>query len=384
VSPAATSPGKLGRVLGRIAGERPGPTLIAIGGLHGNEPAGTIAAPRVIGRLEEGRFPLRGEFLAVVGNLGALARGRRYREFDLNRCWLPDNLARLQRQDPALDRGEERELRELARTVEEARSRGGGPVTVIDLHTTSSHGPPFIVMSDTLRNRRLGLELLGTVFLGLEESVDGTLLEYMTEQGHTAALVEGGQHEDPRSVEVHESVLWMALAATGMLRPGEIPDLGRHRRFLRAAQRGTPRVVELRYRHDVRPGDGFRMKEGYLGFQEVKKGEVLARDRNGDVASPERGRIVMPLYQEQGEDGFFLVRPVNRFWMWVSRVVRRLRLGRVLPLLPGVSRIPGRPNALAVDARKARFYAVEIFHLFGYRKRSREGERLVFTRRRPG
>ena len=50
------------------------------------------------------------------------------------------------------------------------------------------------------------------------------------------------------------------------------------------------------------------MNEGYLNFQEVKKGEHLANDKNGPIYASEDSLILMPLYQKKGEDGFFLVK----------------------------------------------------------------------------
>ena len=43
----------------------------------------------------------------------------------------------------------------------------------------------------------------------------------------------------------------------------------------------------------------------------VKKGELIAKDKNGDIFSPANGRILMPLYQKQGEDGFFIIKEIN-------------------------------------------------------------------------
>ena len=68
--------------------------------------------------------------------------------------------------------------------------------------------------------------------------------------------------------------------------------------------------------------------------------------------------------------------------MRVSRLLRNLHLHVLLPLLPGVRRDPDRPDSLRVDPRIARLLPVEVFHLFGYRKRRPEGAVLRFTRRR--
>lgn len=369
------------RQLGRYTGPD-GPTLLVCGGLHGNEPAGLIAALRVIERLDATKLPLRGEFLVLAGNLAALARDRRYLEFDLNRCWTEERVARLRKQDAADDVPEDAEQRALLELIDQTEARATGPLSFLDLHTTSGKSAPFGLIGDTRRNRRLAFALPGPVILGLEETVDGTLLGYLEERGHTALVVEAGQHADPRAVDLHESVIWITMASAGLLDAGDIPDYAALRARLAKATQGLPRVAEVRYRHGVDAGGGFRMKPGYDGFRMVEQGEVLAHDKDGEVRAPERGHLLLPLYQDQGSDGFFLVRPVKPLWLRLSSVLRTLRLHVLLRALPGVHRHPEVPRALRVDPRVARFFSVEIFHLFGYRRRKNEDGLLVFSRRR--
>src|SRR5690606_33041017 len=102
---------------------------------------------------------------------------------------------------------------------------------------------------------------------------------------------------------------------------------------------------------------------------------------SGPVRAPESGMILLPLYQGQGEDGFFTCRRVPRLWFALSPVLRRLGLDRLLRLLPGIRRDAGDPNTLLADPRIARFLVVDVFHLLGYRRARRRGERLAFTRR---
>jgi succinylglutamate desuccinylase len=125
------------------------------------------------------------------------------------------------------------------------------------------------------------------------------------------------------------------------------------------------------------------MNPGYVNLQPIAESEVLARDRTGDVRAPEGGRVLMPLYQEQGDDGFFVVREFAPFWLRVSEVLRRIRADRIVHWLPGVRRDPRRTGVLRVDRGVARWYALEILHLLGFRKqRERDGE-LVVLRRPP-
>ena len=110
--------------------------------------------------------------------------------------------------------------------------------------------------------------------------------------------------------------------------------------MLGRASSGTS-IVEVRYRHPIRGEDRFRMEPGFANFQRVKKGELLARDHKGQITARESGMVLLPLYQALGDDGFFLGREVRPFWLKLSAILRKLRVGDYSHCLPGVRRDPG-------------------------------------------
>lgn len=378
-------PRSLERVLGRVDGARPGPTLIGVGGLHGNETAGVDALERVLDGLAPRAGLMRGRFVALTGNRGALRAGRRYLRRDLNRVWTPERMAELHRSEgPEEPVAEGREQRELLAALDSAAAGGGLPVYVLDLHTTSGTGGAFSTVADTLANRAFALRLPVPLILGLEELVDGTLVEYLGSRGWVTAVLESGQHREERAVDRAEAGVWIAVVAAGLLAPGAVPELAPARELLARDSGSLPRVLEMRYRHPVVAGDGFHMRPGYRNFLPVEAGEALAVQGGGEVRAPERARILMPLYQEQGEDGFFIVREFHPFWLGASTVVRRLRLGRLVHWLPGIRKLKGREHALVVDRRVARWYALQVLHLLGYRREMEEGDLLVVQRQARG
>ena len=371
------------RDLGTYGGQTDGPLLICIGGIHGNEPAGALALQRVLRRLHEAPPPFKGELVAFAGNLRALNRGTRYLSRDLNRMWTPERLDMLKTQaGEAPTELEELEQHELLAVIWSALTRKRGDVIFLDLHTTSSDGAPFAIISDTLINRQLAMRLGVPVILGLEENLDGTILNYINELGYAAVGFEAGQHQALSSVENHEAAIWLTMVEAGCLSPEDAPDLLALRQKLTRAARGAPPMLELRYRHGIQETDDFVMEPGYANFQPVRKGQALATDRRGEVRAPESGLLFMPLYQRQGEDGFFLVREVNLFWLKVSAWMRHRKLDRILPWLPGVNRLPDDQSALVIDTRIARWFVIEICHLLGFRKHSQAEGRLIVRRRR--
>jgi succinylglutamate desuccinylase len=55
------------------------------------------------------------------------------------------------------------------------------------------------------------------------------------------------------------------------------------------------------------------MVPGFINFQPVEKGTVLAIHNDEKVSSPYTGNIFMPLYQDQGADGFFIIERTDKY-----------------------------------------------------------------------
>ena len=370
------------RILGRAGSSASGPTLVCIAGIHGNEPAGLDALARVFEELRaKGTMPT-GEFIGLAGNLRALAERVRYISKDLNRQWRPERVDALEREGSGTDGDEEDlEQRELLIALHEIFARARGPVYVLDLHTASSATAPFLIFGDTLRNRDFAMTFPSPIVLGLEEQVRGTIMEYVSSLGHVAIAFEGGQHEDRTSVKHHESAIWIALATAGVFEAGETTE--RAHATLRQAAKDVPRIVEIVSRHAIQPEDRFEMKRGFRNFATVERGEVLANDQSGPILSPGSYRLLFPLYQKLGDDGFFLARPVNSVWLAISAALRRSGISRLAPYLPGVARHPRRRDTLVVDQRIARFWIREVFHLLGYRLEAVQGKKWIVRRQDP-
>jgi predicted deacylase len=370
------------RIIGTYRTQSDGPTVVCVAGIHGNERSGVLALERVFATLTRRRPTFRGELVGLGGNLAALAEGQRYIEEDLNRIWTAERINAIRAADQASLRGtEERELRDLLGALEAAFDRATGPGYFLDLHTSSASGAPFVLLGDTLRNRRLAFEYPVPAMLGLEEQIDGVLLEYVNCMGHITLGFEAGRHDAETSIENQESAVWIAIAAAGLIDVEDIPEARLARDRLHARVGHLPSVMEITYRHPVEPGDGFEMLPGFDGFEKVAAGQVLARDHQGDIKAPDDGRILLPLYQGLGSDGFFVAREVMPFWLKVSSVLRRLRAHHIVRCLPGIRRHPNQPNAFIVSQRAARWPVPQILHLFGFRKKRLVKGKLIVSRR---
>jgi len=296
----ATEPG---RVIAHLAGAEPGPLLVALGGLHGNEPSGVHALRRVAAALETMRDRLRGDVVMLAGNVGALERNQRYLAHDLNRGWSDERIATLRR-DGAKD-AEDREQLELADTIERAFTGARGNPYLVDLHATSAEGIPFSLCADTPEARAFASAFPVTRVLGLLDVLHGTLAGYYGARC-TAAVVEGGQNSNPATERNHEAVVWLAMARAGLIQAAAVPSLAAHRDTLLRTRGDLPAALLVHHRHAISAADRFRMEPGFANIQRIAHRQLLAHDCRGEIRAPGEGYLLMPLYQAMGDDGFFL------------------------------------------------------------------------------
>lgn len=352
-----------------------GATLICFGGLHGNEPAGINGLQKVIKSITTGQIRLNGNFYAIAGNKAALEKSVRYLDTDLNRLWTKKDLEALQSSDE-LTLSEQHEQKEILTTISAILKQHDGPFVFVDFHTTSSDTIPFITISDALNNRKLSNAFNIPIVLGIEEFLDGPLLSYINEYGHVSIGLEAGQHDNETSGWHCEAFTWLVLEHLGMVDKSAFPYQEFNR--LLNVENG---FYEIIYRYALKDATYFDMNEGFENFTPIVKGQELAYHNGEIVKSPHDGLIFMPLYQSQGEDGFFIIKKISKPWLMLSTVLRSLKFHQLLRLLPGIHKHPKNDFCLIADKRVAKFLTTKIFHLFGYRKKIIIGDKIHFIKR---
>ena len=123
------------------------------------------------------------------------------------------------------------------------------------------------------------------------------------------------------------------------------------------------------------------MFPGFKSFDTLKEGTKLASHNGRQLKTDKKSIVFMPLYQEQGEEGFFLIRKIPQWILSLSAGMRRLRLDHVLTVLPGVSWSSERKDQLMVDLKVARFLSKPFFHLLGYRSRILDETHILMSNR---
>lgn len=297
------------RLIGSIEGDPDGPTVVLLAGMHGNEPAGVEAVRNILEKFERVHPPINGRVLGIRANVRALEQGVRYIDEDMNRLWFPSIVEELREQpDEQIESSERLEIKRLLALLDKV-DRSTEQMTILaDLHTFSADGYMFTISSTNPRQRQLLANLQVPMVFGIGESLLGTALRYYQKKGFMSFGLEGGQHQDDLTENNITSALMLLLQAVGCIQEQYVSEIRDYRDYLKAQTKHLPVETELVYQHIIEPGDEFRMRPGYQNFQPIKKGEWLASDQNGKIVARCDGYILMPLYQNQGNDGFFIIK----------------------------------------------------------------------------
>jgi succinylglutamate desuccinylase len=351
--------------------------VVFFGGIHGNEPAGVIALENTLKLLDSSE--IKGEIYGIYGNLKALDANKRFIEKDLNRIWTTKRVQELSKK--ASLSAEEEEQAELYEIIKAILKDNDAPVYFIDFHTTSSPTLPFITINDALINRDFSLCFPVPIVLGIEEYLEGPLLSYLNKEGYVSLGFEAGQHSDHCSVVNCEAFIYLTLVTAGLAPMEYFVRYPLYYKTLRNQARGLREVFEVMYKYEIKPFEEFVMNPGFVSFQKINKGDELALSNDEIIKSPITARLFMPLYQKQGEDGFFIIQTIPKFFLNLSAVLRKVRADRLLTLLPGISWQDKKKGVLRANLKVTRFMAKSVFHLLGYRSKQQDKTHLILYNR---
>lgn len=368
----------INRTIAEIHGSEKGPTVVFFGGIHGNEVSGVFALKEVFNTIPANTIPVKGSIYAISGNLKALKKGQRFIDKDLNRIWTLDNIYN---KSSSAFVAEDQEQDEILKLLEDIVYQNQPPFYFIDIHSTSSKSIPFITINDALINRRFSELFPVPIVLGIEEYLEGPLLSYINQLGYVSLGIEVGQHDEKESIQNAVAFINLALVFTRSIKTEDMVGFRIYFNMLEELCKDKCSFFEVKYREQLMAGDSFAMCGDFDSFQEISKGQLLAHKNSELINARENGLIFMPQYQKQGEDGFFIIRKINPFFLNLSTILRKLKVYNLLALFPGVRWKNKTHGILEVNLKIAKFFAKSISHLLGFRIKKMINNRMLMYNR---
>lgn len=275
-----------------IDSANPGPHVMILALMHGNEVSGAITVDRL---LHAGLRPVKGRLTLGFANVDAYSRfdtrdpdAARFVDEDMNRVWSP---SRLDGAEDSTELRRARQLRPLIDTVD----------FMLDLHSMHEEAPPLIVSGPLEKGLRFAADVGAPTHVIVDVGHPNGIR--MRDYGgfgdpastKNALLIESGQHFSRRSTEVAMDSACRFLIATGVMQASDLQGLmqvGQQaaQRFFRV----TEPVVATSY--------DFEFAEDYRGMEIIAKaGTVIAREGEREFLTPyDNCVIVMPSLRQLG------------------------------------------------------------------------------------
>jgi len=311
-----------GLSVSQFLGLRPGPKLIVLGAVHGNETCGTEAIQRTRQEIERGVLRIECGTLTMlpIANPLAYRRKRRHGDRNLNR-----NMR----------------ITDSPQNFEDAVSNLLCPLlrahdALLDLHSFHTPGIPFALIGPCNNRGRLEPFAMAeqeealALHLGVDRFVEGWLETYaqgardrqargaeahidygvgttetIRRYGGIGITLECGQHDDNQAPRIAYRAIRGALAHMGMAAAEA-----------RALPSSQPEVIRLHKVIDrLHPDD--RLCRDWRSFEEIRQGDVLAMRHDGaELTADQDGWIVFPNPTAQ----------VDQEWFYLAKKSDRLRL----------------------------------------------------------
>lgn len=252
-------------IVATLSGPEPGPSVVIMGSVHGDEPCGPAAFERILPTLRL----KRGTATFVIGNPRALAAGKRFTEANLNRMFRED----------ALLSPEKRASYEYARSRELMPLLSGADA-LLDIHSSeSAAADPFIVCGERSRAiaERMPFPIISWNWDAANVEPGGTD-DFMERSGKIGICIECGYDEDPSSADKAEESIRRFLALmrlTDDAVPLKVPE----QKALRAVH---AHIAETDFAPVAMVPD----------FTEVAAGALIGTDGGREMRAPSDGYLV--------------------------------------------------------------------------------------------
>ncbi|WP_335965774.1 succinylglutamate desuccinylase/aspartoacylase family protein [Galbibacter sp. PAP.153] len=290
------------RIIGTYTSNNPGPLLFVTAGIHGNEPSGVLALQHVFEELNHTKPTINGTLVGVSGNKTALEKNVRYIDEDLNRTWTEENI-----KSGKNTSHEHTEMHDIIKILQTYLEKEHSKNYFLDCHTTSSASLPYISVQEVNNNDAWAHRFPTYIVRGFSDIITGDIDHYLSRIGITGFVFEAGQHTSKKAIENHEGMIWLALKEACNIKLENLscyPECVTRFSVDNAPEQKTFKIL---YRHALNKKDQFKMEPGFENFSKVKKGQFLAMQNGKKITSKWNAHIFMPLYQAQGDDGFFII-----------------------------------------------------------------------------
>ncbi len=252
----------------------PGPNLVILGGVHGNEPCG-VEAIRALNI-----NPLKGKVTCIIANLEALRKKVRFINSDLNRAF-------------TFSKNDKESM--VALEIKEYLDQADA---LLDLHSSFSKVSfPFVICEKQSLNLAKCLPVKFIV-TNIDKFHQGSTDEYMNKQGKIAVCVECGNNDDTdATIRAKESIVDFCNFFEVIERKNSVK-----KELNKMVFKVTGNYIAKKY---------FYPSQMLSDFANVKKNELLGVDGEDEIKITHDSYILFMTEAKKGKEAFLKLKKIE-------------------------------------------------------------------------
>jgi len=262
--------------------KKPGPVVLIIAGVHGNEIGGVKALNELVPKI----VPLKGKVTFIYANLEAIKQNKRFVEKNLNRCFFdkqPKELA---------NSLEGKTARELLPYLEEAD-------VLLDLHSSKSSNSKKYVLCEKDCFKFVDALPVAIVLIGTDKFLPGGSDGYMFNHKKPGMCIECGLHESEDSKATAKEAVTNLLKKLEMI-PG-VKSKYSQGDFYKAKYIYKNRFAE------------FKLARKFVDFEPLKSKELIGLEGEKKIFAKKGEFILFPDDQtELNKECFVIIKKVPK------------------------------------------------------------------------
>lgn len=257
-----------------------GPSVLIVGGTHGNEPCGVEAIVEWHKFLTNNpKLLLSGEVHFLLGNPSAFERNVRYVHHDLNRSFSRVYTSQ------KVESERSQEISEFLKNFDELEA-------VIDLHSVSKGNSQMLIYSREQKDVlpfMVNLTPLNIHLNYVRSHIPGLLIDECQKKSKRSLAIECGNHTDPDAPKVASFHIYRLLCVLGM-----IPAQKEFQSYEKYVEQDE--CVDLyETLGPIIPEEGFEFTVDHQATMTfLPEGSIFARTSDGNQVAPKDCYLVMP------------------------------------------------------------------------------------------
>ncbi len=298
------------RIVGILGKKTKGKVLIVSCCMYGNDTNGLVALRMVFNNLKEKNIVIEGLFVGLIGNMMAHHLDKSFIDENLNYMWAEastqekNNIAL-----HSLSCNEQIELKELRNIIQQIGPFDREKFLFLNLNTSGTGAIDYVIPNHEILADYYAKKLNITTLLDTTRQLHSMAIQYFKTLGLSAMEIVVQRSNEMESITITQNYIYEMLYRLQLIDKHfyenqlqfPIPNV--------AAAVLLPGSLDIIFKYEAHHDDDFLILTHLQSFQRVKKGGLIAHDKQGPIFAAHDGFLLLQNHSKT--NGYMILQEIH-------------------------------------------------------------------------